>query len=53
LGKGDFSNVFMTEFGIKFGKGRNERHLSIPFVEKMANGSDGALYLKSGGVTRT
>ena len=53
LGKGDFSNVFMTEFGIKFGKGKSERHLAIPFVEKMADGSEGALYLKHGGATRT
>ena len=45
--------MFMTEFGIKFGKGKSERHLAIPFVEKMADGSEGALYLKHGGATRT
>ena len=49
LGQGDFKNVFMTDIGIKFGQGRNERHLPIPFQER--NG--GALYLKSGGKTST
>jgi hypothetical protein len=39
----------MTDIGIKFGQGRNERHLPIPFQER--NG--GALYLKSGGKTST